>query len=444
MKKYIKFIALFIFFFLCLIFFYNINKGDLFVNYGFSYAISKFEIPYKDFNMVITPIAPIIYSIGLFFCKSIIIYYLEQSLLLTIMFYILKKILHEKVYIFLTIMLLPYPISFSTTIFPGYNFLILFLLFFLFYLEIKNRNDYLVGIIIGLIVCTKQTIGLFIFLPNFYYLLKKRKKFFKRLIGFVVPIITLVIYLLITKSLFYFFDLCILGLFNFAENNSTFNYYDLFLYILGIIYIIFKIIKNNNIINFYALSFSIIAIPIIDYYHVSLFLLVIAFLIINDYNLKNKNIFKYSFIFIISLVSIWTFVEFKYLNNPVITNYNNFPLTLNTRNYDNNIKELNNYLQEKNNVIYLLRGSENYFYKIMNNKKIDYYEVPNKGNYGYNGIEKMIKKIKNKKDVYFVLDKSLEEESSNNQQYIKEFATAAKRNSKLERKIGVYEIYYRK
>jgi len=87
MKKYIKYILLFIFFFISLVFIFTISRGDTFVNYGFSYAISKGEIPYKDFNMVITPLAPFIYSIELIFFNNIIIFYLEQAILLTILFY---------------------------------------------------------------------------------------------------------------------------------------------------------------------------------------------------------------------------------------------------------------------------------------------------------------------------------------------------------------------
>ena len=56
-KKNYGYLLLFVFFFLCLLLFYNLNRGDLYVNYGFSYAISKLEVPYKDFNMVITPFA---------------------------------------------------------------------------------------------------------------------------------------------------------------------------------------------------------------------------------------------------------------------------------------------------------------------------------------------------------------------------------------------------
>ena len=53
-KKNFKYLLLFGFFFLCLHFFYSSFQGDLVYNYGFSYAVSRGEVPYRDFNMVLT------------------------------------------------------------------------------------------------------------------------------------------------------------------------------------------------------------------------------------------------------------------------------------------------------------------------------------------------------------------------------------------------------
>ena len=89
MKKVLscsKYLFLFLFFFVALVVFFNIQRGDTYVNFGFSYAISRGEIPYLDFNLVIPPLAPYLYSIFLFFSKSILVFYLEQALLIFIFF----------------------------------------------------------------------------------------------------------------------------------------------------------------------------------------------------------------------------------------------------------------------------------------------------------------------------------------------------------------------
>ena len=64
-----KYIILFIIFFIFFLFF-STGDADVIWNYGFSHAIRIGEIPYKDFNMIITPLYPAIMSIGLFIRKE--------------------------------------------------------------------------------------------------------------------------------------------------------------------------------------------------------------------------------------------------------------------------------------------------------------------------------------------------------------------------------------
>ena len=60
-------------------------------NYGFSYAVSLGEVPYRDFNMIIPPVGALIYSIPfLLFGSNLIVFNLYQALLLCILFYLFK------------------------------------------------------------------------------------------------------------------------------------------------------------------------------------------------------------------------------------------------------------------------------------------------------------------------------------------------------------------
>ena len=111
MKKYLKYITIFFFFLVSLIFIFTVNRGDTYVNYGFSYAISRGEVPYVDFNLVILPFAPFLYAIFLLFSKSIICYYLGQSLLLTVFSYFVFKLLDKKAFCYFAVLLMPFPIS---------------------------------------------------------------------------------------------------------------------------------------------------------------------------------------------------------------------------------------------------------------------------------------------------------------------------------------------
>ena len=61
-KKYIiLFLIVFLLTFIFGFFFYSIYIDEVW-NYGFAYSISKGLIPYKDFNMVITPLYPFLLS----------------------------------------------------------------------------------------------------------------------------------------------------------------------------------------------------------------------------------------------------------------------------------------------------------------------------------------------------------------------------------------------
>ncbi|MBR3049429.1 MAG: hypothetical protein IKG58_02600 [Bacilli bacterium] len=454
MKKYkpnIKYIIFFIYFFLCLVFFFTTSRGDTFVNYGFSYAIRLGQIPYKEFNMIITPLSPFIYSISLILSKSIIFYYLFQSLLLTITTYFLFKLLDKKAWIFLLLWIVPYPVAICSTLFPGYNFLCFLLLIILFYLEENKKSNYLIGIILGLLFCTKQTIGIALFIPTIYYLFKDRKKIIERFIGYITPIFILFIYLLLTNTFTTFIDLCFLGLLDFSNSNNQFDIFYLVLFIFSIIYLIRNVIKNNNIISYYSLLFIVIALPIIDYYHVSILLLIVIYNILKNSKFKlDSKYIKYIIIGIISLTSIWQIIQINFFSNfsdknkVIITNYNNFPLLVLSTKYNNKVKELNNYTNKLDKeVIYLMRGSENYFYKIINNKKITYFDLPNYGNYGYKGTKRIINKLDNIHNKYIIIDINLLKDHNKSQQYIKELAIKVNKECKKKKVIGYYYIYYK-
>ena len=48
---------------------------------------------------------------------------------------------------------------------------------------------------------------------------------------------------------------------------------------------------------------------------------------------------------------------------------------------------------------------DNMFFDIMSNHQIPYFDIPNDGNYGYDGINKMKKRIDDMHDVYFYINK---------------------------------------
>ena len=69
-------------------------------NYGFSYNISNGLIPYKDFNMIVTPLFPMIGAIFLMiFGKSLVVFHIFNAIICTFIFYHMKKCIPKNYYI---------------------------------------------------------------------------------------------------------------------------------------------------------------------------------------------------------------------------------------------------------------------------------------------------------------------------------------------------------
>ena len=77
---------------------------------------------------------------------------------------------------------------------PNYNLLCILFLFILIYLEEHNKNDYLIGFILGLTFLTKSSVGVFLSLPTIYYLFKDYKKVLKRIGSFLLPNLFVMLY----------------------------------------------------------------------------------------------------------------------------------------------------------------------------------------------------------------------------------------------------------
>lgn len=400
-------------------------------NYGFSYNIATGLIPYKDFNMIITPLFPILGSIWmLIFEKSFLSYYIFNTIICTVIFSYIKKFNSKSYYIVYSILLL-----FSL---PNYNLFCMLLLYILMTMEDKNSNDYLIGIILGITFLTKQSIGIFLCIPTIF--IKDIKKIFKRFIGFIIPIIFLMIYLIYNNIVYEFIDYTILGISNFA--NKNFNYYwsCLIFLVISIIYLIYQYIKNKDIKLLYLLSFQIVAYPIIDLYHV-----MIPFIPTLTYFLKkielNKKIISCSFtFFIITIFSyniyLCTNNNYSYPNNTKIYKYKK--INNNTVNSINIVKEYIENNEERTFIIDMCA----YLIKLETSIPIDKYDLLNDGNLGRNGETKIIKEIDEtcqKEKCTFLLNEN--EIDNRISQYNQEILKYINKSYQRKTKIGDITIY---
>lgn len=238
-------------------------------NYNFAHEIVRGLIPYKDINMVITPLFPyLIAGLLKIFGDELIVFRVIEALLMTSIFFITYKILNKiqgkKLYSIISVLLIIE--LYKDYIALDYNFLCLFFVLIIILIEInqidKNNNDtilnkktdksnsdvalnkqvgpsnekiildkkieILIGVLAALTICTKQTIGIFISLVSMIepFLINcnnnNRKNALKRsllrLLGIISVCILFAIYLILTKSFNDFVNYAVLGI-------KTFNNY---------------------------------------------------------------------------------------------------------------------------------------------------------------------------------------------------------------------------
>ena len=238
-------------------------------NYNFAHEIVRGLMPYKDINMVITPLFPyLIAGLLKIFGDELIVFRVIEALLMTSIFFITYKILNKiqgkKLYSIISVLIIIE--LYKDYIALDYNFLCLFFVLIIILIEInqidKNNNDtilnkktdksnsdvalnkqvgpsnekiildkkieILIGVLAALTICTKQTIGLFISLVSMIepFLINcnnnNRKNALKRsllrLLGIISVCILFAICLILTKSFNDFINYAVLGI-------KTFNNY---------------------------------------------------------------------------------------------------------------------------------------------------------------------------------------------------------------------------
>ena len=373
----------------------RVIDGDGIFSYGFSYNISKGLIPYHDFNMVIGPIYSIMFS---FLIKAFGNYYflfkIEHYILYSFIFmFIYEKMGLKSIFVFFLFCTLD-------TLF-GYNAFVLILFLAILLLQdsdIKKKNI-IIGILLGIIIMTKQNIG---FCLAISYIIINRKNI-KECFSILISIVPIIIYLIITNSLKDYIDFCYLGLGKFFDNlyvdtNAIIGY---LIFLIPLTYIIIKNKKIKPEI-IYIIAFQVVSIPIFDRGHIFVGTIPMLYYILleNDNRIINYYIkgFTTSFFLIylvLSLIGTKTVMENNYLKYQRI--YKETPEYL---------KQFSKYIDENRDYkIYLLMENA-YLIKLYRNKTLSFYDIINEGNMGKRDnyyLSKMKEDCNNKKCM-FILD----------------------------------------
>lgn len=362
---------------------------DTFWSYGFSYGISRGEIPYNDFNMIVTPLAPIFYSLFLHIFNDIGTMYIVSSLLLSLATIPIFSMIKEKGYLIISIMSV-----FVSLIFPlSYNTLFTFLLIWLVYIEQSKykHKDILTGVIASLLILTKQSTGVFVALTYFIFIILDRKKVnvLKRLIGMLIPQVIFLIYLLVNKSLYNFFDLCLFSLFDFSKNTNGLNIYVLLFLVFSVITFLNIKKNNNNKIDWYLFASYTMFIPLFDPNHLCWITVIMLIILLKN---SKKEIFNYKMFFgiVYTLMFIIFFIAYGTYDKTLFNDLNHFRFLLVDKESLYNYKLIKDYIKKNDVVIY---SKESSLYRIFSDQDITYFDLLNKGNWGYHGEKRFLKEF---------------------------------------------------
>lgn len=395
MKRILFFMFIFIFIVLFNLFLVPNNMDEIW-NYGFSLAIRMGEIPYNDFNMVVPPFYPLLMSIPLFIYKNYLSFVLFHSLLVTTSLSFAYKMYGDKTsLLFITFMFL------LNCIYPTYNTFSLFFIIILIFLEksdFKNK-DLLVGLLVSILFLTKQSTGIVLLIP--WFIKYKDVDLKKRFIGFFIPLLICLLYLLINNNLYNFIDQCFLGLIDFSGNYKSIDYFCVFLFILILIFsIIVTIKKKFDITNLYLIISYSIFIPTFDSLHFKYVFFLFVLFLINNFVFKRIN---FKLVFICLFIGINIISIYKRYSSNIGVYPNNFD-NLNTKYYPSNGIDYINSVNECIKDDYIIFDDTAYIYRIINNQKVSYLDLVNHGNLGFNSSNKFIKELKKNKDRKIVIN----------------------------------------
>ena len=481
-----------------------ISNLDEIWNYNTARAITQNLIPYKDISMITTPLLPMITALFLkLIANEVIVSRVLASVLwggvLFSIFKILKLLIKEENTCLIITALLG--LLFRDCYCIDYNILSLMFSLIILYIELKNidkphfennKTDFLIGILAGLTVCTKQSIGAIlaiivvgykiIFVQNKREFIEYLKTAFKRIVGILIPMILVFIYLIATNSLQDFINYAVLGISTFSNKipyaqlmNNDKKEIQILSRIMPFILLAMAVLtivlqnkkKKENIGNtdnkiltilIYSLSTIIIMYPISDEIHfliastitfigLAYILYLLGIAIYNKINLQSKKkIYKITSLLIsiiliafIAVRGIENITEYtKQEKNETIEHYKNIQIS---EYLQERINEIDNFIleQEKENKKVYILDAEAAIYMIPINNYNKDYDMFLKGNIGKDGQEGQIQKIKQKATNEIILIRKRNLQS--NWQTPTDVVDYVRENLEFMGEVSIYEVY---
>ena len=474
------FVAIFIFFSLIGI---NLdvillNSDELWMFQNTYKIFNGFEI-YKDTNLIMTPLFYLMGNLvfkllGASFFTFRIYGLIIQTVFFILIYKLLKKFNIRKLESLIIIQLLLVLNIFEVI---GYNYNLLSLMFWIvgLYLNLKPKkyNTLLQSIIWFLIYFTKQNVAILYGVSLILFEITRKeelkiklKKIFIEIIGFLILVGISFVIMQFVGCLEGFINFAILGLEEFAVKNIYINWEVMLLVItLGLVNLLTTILVIKKKIcseeekdllitlNIFAYPIFLIAYPIFNKYHIMigayLMIILLSVLIMTifrklDINI-NKTLMLCTFILVIAhfMQSSYYFNDWSknmklYEKKYDLTKEHPFYGAIFKDGHFEEIQNVSEYIKNSQRKVIVLSG-KSAFYNILFKTSNGIFDLPYKGNFGKDGEEGLLNKVKKLENTEILIEKNendlIYQESTITREYIKE-------NLEKIGEVEEFEIYF--
>lgn len=446
-----------------------VDSGDEIWNFSYIYKMSNGLLPYKDLNIIVTPLFHII-GVAFFkiFGKSLLSFKIYNIFICITTYFTIFKIFknlnikkkNSIIYLLLIFLLTSGLVNGGA----NYNLLAIEFVLITILLVVKNKQNYIVyGLLTFITALTKQNIGLYLAIGLTGYILASKKNIVKKMLKMYITVyISGIIFLFILNKmgiLYDFYSYAFAGIMEFKNNNFKLTIYTI-IFLLEIFMCMFNIyITNNkkikidksiknNIINILVISVPmlLVAYPIFNWFHIMTSFLVIplSFIYLLDQTFLKDIITKEK----IAIIILFIFILIKIIETmngicdvKIIKDKTNpYYGVLISKENEENIHKIVQYIlrNKENNIDTKILSFDAMCYTILTDDNNKNFDLPFLGNLGKDGEEGLIQEIKqlkntkiliktNEKDVFW-------QESKKVRKYIKD-------NYEKEGTIEEFDIY---
>ena len=438
----------------------SISNLDEIWNFNFARNIADGLVPYKDFNIVQMPLVSMICGLFLkIFGTEIIVMRSLAVILMCAIFFIgdkvLKKLVPENAAFLVTAIFL---FLFKDVMCIDYNYAVLLIALIMMLIELNhNKKDmfeydfkynFCLGLLGGLAILCKQTTGFAVAAAcTGYKIFAIRKKediqpFFKiaftRLLGFCIPVLIFVIYLLSNNAFSDFVDYAILGIKTFSNKIEYTNlfkielvsYLSVVVPIALVVFFVSLFRKNAKyeeyVIFAYAISTFIVVFPISDQIHFLIGAMIsiigIVYWIYESFQNGREELFgkriKVACYVVINFLAVFALllltwnsilkINKEYISVKKETELAHFKGVPEDEGLKEMIQIVDDYILEKQSEgkkVYILDSTAGIYYIPLNQYNKDY-DMFLKGNLGGKGEDGIIERIDTEENAIYLLKKS--------------------------------------